>query len=205
MPLINRCGGGGADVSGVTATASDVLSPKVIVGADGEPITGVLQKTSKTMVPGYYQEVITPSENKLYEYVKLNPYFIGCYCKCTYVDERTIKLTVDSPENIYGVDRINFAFPATRIAIVSKTSQNITDKSILCMWLENGSWWTGAAMLQNYGTENISSGDIEWDREDTDGNYFSSLILTIPDTWNGFFTDEVTYHALVNWDMVEIS
>ena len=33
-------GSGGADTSVVTATAEDVLAPKVIVGPDGEPITG---------------------------------------------------------------------------------------------------------------------------------------------------------------------
>lgn len=35
-------GGGGADTSVVTATAADVLKDKVIVGADGEPLTGTL-------------------------------------------------------------------------------------------------------------------------------------------------------------------
>lgn len=37
----NKSGGeGGADVSVVTANASDVLADKVIVGQDGEPILG---------------------------------------------------------------------------------------------------------------------------------------------------------------------
>ena len=36
-----RCGGG-TDTSEVTATAEDVLSPKVIVNADGEPVTGTM-------------------------------------------------------------------------------------------------------------------------------------------------------------------
>lgn len=35
-------GNNGADVSGVTATAQDVLAPKVIVDAQGNPITGVI-------------------------------------------------------------------------------------------------------------------------------------------------------------------
>ena len=35
-------GGGGADTSVVTATAEDVLAPKVIVGPDGEPIDGTM-------------------------------------------------------------------------------------------------------------------------------------------------------------------
>lgn len=35
-------GGGGADTSIVTATAEDVLAPKVIVGPDGEPIDGTM-------------------------------------------------------------------------------------------------------------------------------------------------------------------
>lgn len=42
MPLFNRCGGGGVDTSVVTATAADVLSGKVIVGADGTEITGTM-------------------------------------------------------------------------------------------------------------------------------------------------------------------
>lgn len=40
MPLINRVGGGGADVSGVTATAGKVWEGYDFVGADGEPVTG---------------------------------------------------------------------------------------------------------------------------------------------------------------------
>ena len=38
-------GGGGIDLDVVTAVAGDVLSGKVIVGADGEPITGTLALT----------------------------------------------------------------------------------------------------------------------------------------------------------------
>ena len=35
-------GGGGADLDVVTAGAGDVLAGKVIVGPDGEPLTGTL-------------------------------------------------------------------------------------------------------------------------------------------------------------------
>ena len=35
-------GGGGADLDVVTAGANDVVAPKVIVGPDGEPISGHL-------------------------------------------------------------------------------------------------------------------------------------------------------------------
>ncbi|HJC48014.1 MAG TPA: hypothetical protein IAA04_08175, partial [Candidatus Lachnoclostridium pullistercoris] len=35
-------GGGGADLDAVTAGANDVVAPKVIVGPDGEPISGNL-------------------------------------------------------------------------------------------------------------------------------------------------------------------
>ena len=35
-------GGGGADLDAVTASAGDVLAGKVIVGPDGEPLTGTL-------------------------------------------------------------------------------------------------------------------------------------------------------------------
>lgn len=38
-------GGGGADLDVVTAAAGDVLKDKVIVGPDGEPLTGVLELT----------------------------------------------------------------------------------------------------------------------------------------------------------------
>lgn len=34
--------GGGADLDAVTATAADIVAPKVIVGQDGEPITGTM-------------------------------------------------------------------------------------------------------------------------------------------------------------------
>ena len=38
-------GGGGIDLDVVTAAAGDILSGKVIVGADGEPLTGTLALT----------------------------------------------------------------------------------------------------------------------------------------------------------------
>ncbi|MCI8958975.1 MAG: hypothetical protein HFG62_07640, partial [Lachnospiraceae bacterium] len=38
-------GGGGADLDLVTAQAGDVLAGKVIVGPDGEPLTGTLALT----------------------------------------------------------------------------------------------------------------------------------------------------------------
>lgn len=43
MPLINRVGGGGADVSGVTAVAADVVEGKFFVKADGELSEGALR------------------------------------------------------------------------------------------------------------------------------------------------------------------
>lgn len=53
MPLINRCGGGGgADVSSVTATAADVLEGKTIVGTDGEIIMG--EMPDQTEYPGEF-------------------------------------------------------------------------------------------------------------------------------------------------------
>ncbi len=38
-------GGGGVDLDVITTTAGDVLKNKVIIGADGEPITGILELT----------------------------------------------------------------------------------------------------------------------------------------------------------------
>ena len=38
----NKSGEGGADTSIVTAGASDVLTGKIIVNADGEPVTGTM-------------------------------------------------------------------------------------------------------------------------------------------------------------------
>lgn len=65
---------GGADVSSVTATASDVLSPKVIVGADGEPITGVLEKKTLSITPDIHnQTTYTAPVNTLYNQVTVNP------------------------------------------------------------------------------------------------------------------------------------
>ena len=57
-------GGGGIDLDVVTAAAGDILSGKVIVGADGEPITGEMPNrgalnwsginTTKNVDAGYY-------------------------------------------------------------------------------------------------------------------------------------------------------
>lgn len=44
-------GGGGADLDAVTAAAGDVLEGKVIVGADGEPLTGSMADNSGDVLP----------------------------------------------------------------------------------------------------------------------------------------------------------
>ena len=48
MDIISRLPSGGADVSPTTATAPDVISPKVIVGTDGLPITGTYNASNLT-------------------------------------------------------------------------------------------------------------------------------------------------------------
>ena len=49
MPLINRVGGGGADVSSVTATAGKVWEGYTFVDADGEPQTGTIPVYNNTI------------------------------------------------------------------------------------------------------------------------------------------------------------
>lgn len=61
MPFY-RCGGG-ADTSGVTAEASDVLSPKVIVDANGNPLTGTIpSKGAQTYTPTTADQTITAKQ-----------------------------------------------------------------------------------------------------------------------------------------------
>lgn len=43
------------NLSAVTATASDVLKPKVIIGADGQPITGTIEDLSGQTISGILQ------------------------------------------------------------------------------------------------------------------------------------------------------
>lgn len=43
--IMTSGGGGGVDLDVITTTAGDVLKNKVIIGADGEPITGILELT----------------------------------------------------------------------------------------------------------------------------------------------------------------
>lgn len=51
--VLTMPGGGGADLDAVTARAPDVLPGKVIVGADGEPITGTMPtQGGSTITPG---------------------------------------------------------------------------------------------------------------------------------------------------------
>ncbi len=52
----------GTDVSGVTATASDVLSPKIFVDANGEEITGIIpSKAAATYTPSTKDQTISAS------------------------------------------------------------------------------------------------------------------------------------------------
>ena len=51
--------GGGADLDLVTAKASDILQGKVIIGPDGEPLTGTIPILSaRTITPGTGNQVI---------------------------------------------------------------------------------------------------------------------------------------------------
>lgn len=66
MPLLNRCGGGGVDASGVTANASQILEGTTIIDAEGNPIDGTMpdngavnitldtSTTSKNIAKGYH-------------------------------------------------------------------------------------------------------------------------------------------------------
>lgn len=69
MPLINRVGGGGADVSSVTATAGDVLEGTSFVDANGDPTPGKLKKQTKTaaLQYGYSSTEVTPDAGCLLE------------------------------------------------------------------------------------------------------------------------------------------
>ena len=57
--ILTPYGGASADLDAVTALASDVLQGKVIVGPDGEPLTGTIPTLSaRTITPGTGNQVI---------------------------------------------------------------------------------------------------------------------------------------------------
>ena len=59
---INNLPSAGSDVSVVTATAGDVLSGKVIVGPDGNPITGTIPSVNgATITPGVSSQIAVPA------------------------------------------------------------------------------------------------------------------------------------------------
>lgn len=63
MATIVRTGGGGADLSVVTAAAADVLASKVIVNASGNPITGTIaSKAAATITPGTTNQTIAAGQ-----------------------------------------------------------------------------------------------------------------------------------------------
>ena len=101
MPLINRIGGGGADVSGVTATETTVLNGYTFVGADGEEKTGKIKTTKRTVYPEMYNDVIaTPGENYLFNEVEVNfmRYVYGHATPTVSDDGTAISFTI--PSNI---------------------------------------------------------------------------------------------------------
>ena len=65
--------GNGVDVSGVTATPTDVLAPKVFVDADGNEQTGTLTTEELTGIePTTEEQTFTPDSGKLYSKVVIN-------------------------------------------------------------------------------------------------------------------------------------
>lgn len=55
--------GGGADLDLVTAKASDILLGKVIIGPDGEPLTGTIPTiAARTITPGKSNQVINSGQ-----------------------------------------------------------------------------------------------------------------------------------------------
>lgn len=63
MSTLIRTGGGGADLSVVTAAASDVLASKVIVNSSGNAITGTIaSKAAATITPGATDQTIVAGQ-----------------------------------------------------------------------------------------------------------------------------------------------
>lgn len=72
--LIPSGTGGGADTSIVTATANDIVKGKVIVGPDGEPITGTMETMAGgTYTPTTSAQTIQCSGKKMTSNVVINP------------------------------------------------------------------------------------------------------------------------------------
>ena len=85
--------GGGAteDLDIVTATAADVIAGKVIVGPDGEPITGTIPSLSaRTVTPGTSNQVISSGN-----YLSGNLTIVG--------DPDLVAANIRSGANIFGV------------------------------------------------------------------------------------------------------
>lgn len=64
--------GGGADLDAVTASAADVVAPKVIIGQDGEPLTGTMpdKKGTALTVPTNGQALIPKGYHDGTQYAK---------------------------------------------------------------------------------------------------------------------------------------
>lgn len=63
MATIVRTGGGGADLSVVTAGAADVLDGKVIVDANGNALNGTISsKSAATITPGTANQIIAAGQ-----------------------------------------------------------------------------------------------------------------------------------------------
>lgn len=163
MPLINRVGGGGADVSGVTATATDVLSPKIIVGADGEPVEGALQQKSITLQrAGYDEHTINAKENEVYSKIVL---------------QQTCKMSNCIPQGrVIEIDNVNYKPMFLRLWIEAKGENNKLDagRYVIGLNATNYSGWEiyNATLLEEDGTLTGAESD------------FSSFLTIVYDATN---------------------
>ena len=107
--------GGGTDLDVVTAGFGDVLSPKVIVGADGEPLTGgIVSMSGQTITPSTSKQTISCAGKYMTGNVVVNGY--GTKYKLntktnstSYTIERGVTATLFSgiPTNAYVMGLIN--------------------------------------------------------------------------------------------------
>ena len=210
-----NAGGGGADLDAITAGAEDIVSPKVGLDNEGEPLAGTLKDNSGVTKSAAASLDATNSRVQL-TVPETGKYSLTSKLYATYATIRSL-IGLTASKIISGNTILGLAGTATSDATISKSEQLLKD---VIAYGKNGVKYVGkiaslAAKTYTPGTSNqtIAAGQylsgaqtIKGDSNLKAANIKKGVnIFGITGTWEGYVKNDYTliYDGFTNYDGYE--